>query len=200
MRPPARALRLAGSCCAIALSIVAASAQSAGACPIPDSWHAFSRWGDEADYVLMPGGSFEDGIGWPGSGTPQIVDADNPLEPDGPGTRALRLGSGDSVTSPSLCIDRHYPHLRFLLRGEDAGAKLKLTVLWEDANGRQKQAPLDDHDPKAYRSWGISSVVKLRKAVPRGEGTHDIRLRFRVEGKAGAWLIDDVYVDPYKRS
>ena len=200
MRLRVRELPQAVWCCAVAVTIAVVLAPPALACGVPDTSQPFSRWGDDADYVLMPGGSFEEAAGWSTIGSSLVVDADNPFEIGGQGARALRLDSGDSATSPSICIDRSYPHVRFVLRGQDATSKLKLSVLWTDARGRAMQEPLDDHDAKTYRAWGPSRTVRLKRALPRGEAIRDIRLRFWVEGKAGSWLIDDVYVDPYKRS
>jgi hypothetical protein len=200
MQVRVREPRRTGLCCAIALALAAVLAPSALACPRPDTTPAFSPWGDEADYFPMPGGQFEDGLVWTGSGSPEVVESDSPFELGRPGSHALRLRAGDAVVSPSICIDRSYRHIRFVLRGLDASSKLRLAVLWTDERGREMRTTLDDHDAKAYRAWGVSRIVRLRKAVPRGEAVHDIRLRFWVEGKRGTWLVDDVYVDPYKRS
>lgn len=168
-------------------------------CPEVGTTRAFGPWGDDADYAEMPGGSFEDGLTWTQTGSPELVAAGNPLEVNGVSSTAVLLRAADSITSPSICIDETYPTLRFVLRGMDPSSKLKLDVLWTGENGRPEQTRLDDHDAKQYGAWGLSRIVRLRDAVPRGEAVRDIRLRFSVKGATGAWLLDDVYIDPFRR-
>jgi len=195
--------RRAVSSGAIALSMASVFAPSAlaasPACPSVDTTQAFSRWGDHGQYTAVPGGSFDADTGWSASGTAAIVDADNPFGLAA-GAGALRLGAGASMTSPPICIDRSYPHLRFVLRASEARAKLTLTVLFADAKGKVIDAQLAAYDAKPYRAWNVSRIVKLGAAVPRAADVRDIRLRFSVGGRSGAWLVDDVYLDPYKRS
>jgi len=170
------------------------------ACPDVESSPAFARWGDTAEYVAVPGGAFENALTWPATGTPALVEEVNPFGVGGVSTTAVRLQRGDSITSPSMCITRHYPHLRFVLRSADPDSHLKMHVLWTDDQGKRKETHLEDFDKNKFRDWGLSRNVKLKSALPKGEAVRDIQLRFSVEDKPGSWLIDDVYIDPYRRN
>ncbi len=171
-----------------------------GACPNVPTSAVFEDWGDISAYVAVPGGAFEDALIWSLEGTPVLVEERHPFEIGDAGETAVKLQSGDAIVSPKICVDHNYPHLRFVTRAHEGDAKLKLDVLWTDANGTRKTTRLEDHDGNAYRAWGLSRMVSLDKLLPKGEDARDIRLRFVVEGKTGTWLIDDVYVDPFKRS
>jgi hypothetical protein len=194
-----------GCCTLLALILAAAPAATAqaseppAACPGVETFRPFSPWGDERDYAAIPGGSFDDDVAWSGSGTASVVAADNPFQLGSAGTRAALLNSGDSFTSPSICIDRSYPLLRFVARAVAGPARLGVAITWVDARGNARQTMLDGHDAKRYQSWGVSRAVRLRDALPRREEIRDVHVRFFVDGKAGAWLIDDVFIDPYKR-
>jgi hypothetical protein len=71
-------------------------------------------------------------------------------------------------------------------------------ALWTDDAGKAKQTDLGDDNDTAS-SWAPSRIIDFKDAVPRGDGARHVRLRFWVDGKSGAWLLDDVYVDPHKR-
>jgi hypothetical protein len=200
-------MRLGRSACPAlaAIALVAASAGNAHAaeCPSVETSQAFSRWGDGSEYALVPGGTFEEGMTWSASGPAQAVATDNPLDITGESTASALLETSASITSPSLCIDRSYPHLRFAARAPDGAAtqaRLTLAVAWTDAFGRVNRAYLGGYQAMWYGGWSVSDVVDLRRAVPLDERIRDIRLTFKVEAwRPGKWLIDDILIDPYKR-
>ena len=178
----------------------AAAYERGGECPSVTTFRPFSPWGDQREYVRIPGGSFDDDdFAWTGSGAARVVPADNPFQLGSRGIGSALLSSGDSLTSPAICIDRSYPHLRFVARALAGPAKLGLAVTWEDARGNEKETVLDAQDAKQYRGWGVSRMVRLRDALPRHEEIRDVHVRFFVDRKAGTWLVDDVFIDPYKR-
>jgi hypothetical protein len=170
------------------------------ACPVTPTAYAFAHWGDDDDYSQVPGGSFDGSLDWNTTGSPGLVADNNPYSVDDSATSAVRLQPGDSITSEMFCIDRYHPHLRFVRRLQQGSARLKLSVMWTDDNGNLVQTPLDNSDAKKTgTTWGVSRVVGFRDALPTTDGARHVQLRFSVDGKSGAWLLDDVFVDPMKR-
>lgn len=170
------------------------------ACDDVDSQLIFTSFDDPHYYSLVQGGSFEDSLSWSATGSPQLVDEGNPFDLGGTeSTRAARLQAGDSIVSPPLCVDRRYPHLRFVAKSIAADADLKIAALWTDDKGKQKESDLGNHKDE-HDGWHVSKHVKLKKVLPKEDEARDIRLRFTVKKGSGSWLVDDVYVDPYKRN
>ena len=50
-----------------------------------------------------------------------------------------------------------------------------------------------------YKSWQPSPAMPLANTLPLNGSTLNVRLAFDAEDTGGAWAIDDVYVDPYRR-
>ena len=169
---------------AATLAPAAQAYEKSDACPDVETFRPFSQWGDESDYVEIPGGSFDDETLWSASGTAGVVEADNPFQIGGTGTGAALLNGGDSITSPSICIDRRYPHLRFLARAAHGKAKLKTVVTWVDEKGNDKETLLDDHDSKQYAVMGCvaDGQAEERPAAPRGDPRRTRALLPRREG------------------
>ncbi len=165
-------------------------------CPDIKTRRVFGPWGDESDYVQLDGGSFEK-LTWSADGSPQIVEERNPFEVGG-GSRAVRLSAGDSITSPEMCIDRNYPHLRFVVRAVVPGSTLRVDVLWIGDDGKPYSVELDSEEGDSTQ-WKLSQLVRMTRALPSYEAVRAVRLRFSVEGKSAACLVDDVFVDPMKR-
>src|SRR5206468_10170855 len=143
--PPtfARRLRLAVPAVAIALAAIAPGTASAGPlvasasnCDTQTLSQAFLPWADVANYTLDPGGSFEPGTPkWSLSG----ADATAGNEPffvadDGDG-RSLTIASGESATSPVICVGLGHPDIRFFSKASTSFGQLNVEVLFEDAAG-----------------------------------------------------------------
>lgn len=164
----------------------------------------FLPWADPFTYFLAPDGSFAaGGAGWTLEGA-AIVAESAPQDVSGSGTQsALRLASGASATSPAMCVGILHPTARFFVRntGSVLGS-LRVEVLFEDAAGDQHALPVGlVTGLLAGRSWSptLPQVLgaNLLAALP-GERT-EIALRFTAVGPQSAWLVDDVYVDPYQK-
>lgn len=171
-------------------------------CTAPQFVNAFASLGDGRDYVLAPGGSFEDKSldGW------QVRKAQSdgegsPLEFSGDNERSLKVPPGGSATSPAMCVDLHYPTLRLMAQAKGGKGQLNVEVMYPDsdnpvfhpiasigANGKSWQA---SDDMPVYPERGGAAA-----------GMRRVALRFTtsaVDGDAGDWRIDDVYVDPLRR-
>jgi hypothetical protein len=169
-------------------------------CSSPQLVQAFSGFGDARDYVLAPGGSFE-GKGLDGWQVERAkVDADgSPLEVDRERNRhSLKVPAGGSATSPAMCVDLHYPTFRLMTRAAKEG-ELRVEVIYPDSE-----------DPVFHpvgtlavgRNGGWQASADMPVFPERGgaaPGMRRVALRFTsvaVNGDAGDWKIDDLYVDP----
>jgi hypothetical protein len=162
--------------------------------------HPFVRWADPAAYTLLPEGSFATGArSWRLSGA-TVVAENEPFRVRGDHRAAsLRVDAGGSATSPALCVGIGHPTLRFFARnaGLSTGT-LAVEALFEDELGDVQSLPIGQVG--GHSDWAPTlplPVVANLLAVLPDERT-PVAFRFR-SSSSGAWLIDDVYVDPYSK-
>jgi hypothetical protein len=173
------------------------NSQGAEKCPGQVFEQSFLQFGDKRHYTLVPNGNFEDGLnGWDVSGDVELIDLPNPFRPD-PGSTALVMKPGSSVTSAPICASRGYPVARAFQRklaNGKGGHSLKVEVLWppRERGGQRTAKP-------AGRLSGSATYAPTRKfAIGQGRarrGTANIRFRFTVIGDA-TYLLDDLLLDP----
>jgi hypothetical protein len=175
----------------IAAFAAAPAAASAEDCEYGPTSQAFAPFGDRADYYLAPGGDFES-LTWSSWGRPSLVFEANPYSLAG-GVRSLRLDDGEGVRSPLLCVSRDTPHLRFLAKGDDGQLDVEVRVY---RNGRVKDSSSGSVSPSRHRWWAPSRNIDLKAESLRSGEVGEVTVSFRSQGD---WLIDDVYVDPYRR-
>jgi hypothetical protein len=173
-------------------AVAAAPATAAAAdCEYGATSPVFAQFGDSADYYLAPGGDFES-LSWSSWGGPQVVASDNPFALAG-GSRSLRLDKGDMVRSPLMCVSPDTPHLRFVAKGREGQLEVEVRVY---RDGRVTDSSGGGVSSSAHRVWAPSRNVDLKvDSLAAGE-TGAVTVSFRSQGD---WLIDDVFVDPYKR-
>jgi hypothetical protein len=168
------------------------SAAAATCPPPPDAVKPFTPWGDDNQYVLTTGGSFEPGSpAWTLTGGAAVVSGDsapNFLDPSAH-TRALSLPAGSSATS--ACVTA--PHIAGLVRffARNAGtssATLKVEIL---VKGKVFQAG----SVSAGSPWTPTPILASDAPYYKGAVTYQIRLT--AVGAGGAFTVDDVYFDPY---
>jgi len=203
LRTPHSLRSLAAALVATSALLVAAASARADApgspgCPTPTFEQPFPN--DPAQYVLVPGGSFEDGPAdpsqWTGGGT--VVTDDNARE--GHGTNALSIPAGSSATSPPMCVGLNYPTLRFYARSADASKPGRVTVhvLFRTPDGVSRQLKIADL-PAGGVVWQptrpVYILANLLALFPNWDG----QVSFRITASGGAVKVDDVYVDPYER-
>jgi hypothetical protein len=178
------------------------TSESRATCAAPLIEQPFLSFKDERDYVLAPGGSFEDSSldGWSLEGGAGVAAGNEPFNLRGlSDSNSLVLSAGASATSPTMCVDLNWPTLRFVARqtGEKA-AELKVEVLYPEAE--EKHATW--HAAKKFKAkhkdgWRPTDDVKL--SPNRGgkfAGGRPVALRFTNNSDQGSWQIDNVYVDP----
>jgi hypothetical protein len=175
----------------LVIAALAAAPAAAHACEYGPTSQVFSQFGDSADYYLAPGGDFET-LSWTSWGGPSLVSGVNPYALAG-GTRSLELEEGESVRSPMLCVSRDTPHLRFMAKGREGQLDVEVRTY---RYGRVVDSASGGVSTSAHRVWAPSAKIDL-KVDSYGPGeTGWVTVSFRSQGD---WLIDDVFIDPYRR-
>lgn len=191
-------LRYAVGCAAVLAAAVAAfgsgplrSAAAATCPPPPTGVKPFTPWNDSNDYVLTTGGSFEAGApAWLLSGGASIV-ADNAPNKFDPATdhAALSLPAGSSATSACVTAPQIVGIVRFFAKNMGvSGGELKVEVL---VKGGVYQAGTIT----ANGSWSPSPM--LHSNAPNYKGAVTYQVRLTPVGPGSAFVVDDVYFDPY---
>jgi hypothetical protein len=162
----------------------------------PGAKQVFAPWGDANFYSLLPNGGFESGkIFWTLTGGAAVVAGSEPFALSGKGASSLSLPLGASATSPVFCIQSNTPLMRFVSRlATGASGTLRL-----DAVVAGVPMSLGSISGSST-TWAPSPQVKLWLTnfmwlAPSGS----INIQFRATATAGAWMLDDVYLDPLKR-
>lgn len=195
------------ACSSLAIGAAAAPAAQAsvlsllpGSCGSEVYKQPFSQWGDNANYTLVPGGSFETGApAWAKSGGATVASGNESYyvtaASDG---RSLSLPGGSSATSLASCTSIYHPTARLFVKNSGStGSRLKVEALYPGLLGGVQVAKLADLS--ATSSW--SPTPKLQLTVTNLLATLSlnrtaIAFRFTPEDLGGKWSIDDVYLDP----
>jgi hypothetical protein len=195
-----------------AMSILASTAMAApaadasllsllpGSCGSQSYTQPFAPWGDGANYVATPGGSFEPGsIWWPSSGGAAPARGNESFYVRGStDAYSLALPSGSSATSPPACTSIYHPTMRFFLRNTgSASSQLKVEALYPGLLGGVQAARLGVLQGTA--AWKPSPVMQLLVSnllSTLSLSRTTIAFRFTPLDRTGAWSIDDVYLDP----
>jgi hypothetical protein len=192
---------------AVALAAPAGAAATDGAvgsCPSTTYEQPFAPWLDFADYVLAPDGGLESGAaGWSLAGGATVArENENFYVRAARDSRSLSLPSGASATTSSMCVDATSPDLRFFVRRTSGSllSMLKVEVLYTDVLGQPRA--LTVAALPAGPSWQptppVAFLANLTLLPLVTNGTTDVAFRFTPLGSSSEWMIDDVYVDPFK--
>jgi hypothetical protein len=109
--------------------------------------------------------------------------------------RSLRLGAGGSVTTPKLCVSPELPHLRFVAKASGSG-QLDVEVRVYGSNGKVVDSSSGSISPSKHVVWAPSRMVDLKSDNFAAGETGQVTVTFKSQGD---WLVDDVFVDPYRR-
>ena len=205
-RGTALLLTLAGALCALALAAPASHAgvlvASAPSCAESDSSQVFLPWLDIANYTKAPDGGFEAGAKrWSLNGAAPVA-GNEPYKVGGSADdTALRVPYGGSATSPAFCVGLEHPTARFFAKrvGGSLLSTLRVDVEFEDALGKTHFLPIGLVGLNGGSWQPTLPMLMVANLLPLLPGDHTpVALRFVPQG-GGAWLVDDVYVDPFKR-
>ena len=190
---PLRLVEVLAAVLGFAALVFAAPAMAAPSCPKSSTSHPFAKFGDNAAYTLLAGGSFESGTpGW--SLSHAAVASGNESDNIVSGSHSLAIQPNGEAVSPAFCVNSEYPDFRFFARQTSGSwAVLNVIVRWTDSSGTHETT---SGSLQSGTSWALSPVMKLGNMMP---GQVTARLVFKPEPYGGAWAIDDVFVDPYSR-
>lgn len=164
----------------------------------------FSRWGDDALYKLAPGGDAEGSLaGWTLSGGARKVAGSEPYAATGTlGSSSLSLPAGASVTTAATCVNAAYPSFRFFAKSSGGllGVlpAMKVDLVYRDGLLGIVSVPIGTVLPTS--SWRPSPVMLTGAALGAALAGGEAPLALRFTSVAGTWQIDDVFVDPFRRS
>jgi hypothetical protein len=189
----------AGLFSAVLLIVAVPAAADAAACPSSPTSQVFKQFSDNAEYSLVQGGSFESGApGW--SLTKSAVASGNESYNVAGGSHSLAIQPTGEAVSPAFCVSIANPTFRFFARQTSGSwAVLNTIVRWTDASGTSHDTTVAAL--QTGTSWTASPVMKLASTLPlwQAGSTLSVKLVFKPEQYGGAWAIDDVYIDPYRR-
>jgi len=188
---------------AVAAALTSSTVSAApNKCSYPTLTTPFAPWSDTASYTLVTGGSFEQtgNAAWSLAGA-KIVPGNESFNVHATGDkRSLSLPDLSTATTPTQCVSAATPSIRFFATNDgdlaspltvDLGVVTKTTT-WSRLT--TLVAPT--------KGWAASEVILLN--LPDSAfagGTAKVVFRFTAQGggTGGAWRIDDVYLDPFKR-
>jgi hypothetical protein len=160
----------------------------------PNSSMVFLPWGDRSNYMLTPGGSFEESTTlWKLNGGAKVVSGNEPYFIHAKNDRkSLYMPSGSSVSTPTMCFAAGDWHLRFVSTGSGS---LRVTVTVNSLLGLV--SILDGGTVSNNGTWKPSPQVSLLLTNVGGLLTTKA-ISIRITASSGASQIDDVYLDPWK--
>jgi hypothetical protein len=176
---------------------------------------AFLPWGDTAEYVLVPGGDMEQLSGWEVDKGVSVLGAG--------GDSVLHIPEGSEVVTAPMCISVNHPTLRFF--AENPGGpqlRLEVYVLYEDLQGKIKKLKIGKL--RGTEVWQPTKALLLhvnRLAEASETGLTVVAFKFKTKKVGGkdaeagdegyfaprqvlasadepGWLLDDLYVDPFR--
>jgi hypothetical protein len=157
----------------------------------------FVAWDDTADYFLAPDGDFTEGaLRWERAGAEVVAENEPWYVHGGETPAAVRLESGASATSPTICVAEGDPTMRFFARSVgDAAGTLDVEVLYTDAEGTPQALTIGTVTADSAAEWTPVSPLPITANVYE----MTVSFRFTAQGTDSTWLVDDVYVDPYRK-
>jgi hypothetical protein len=164
----------------------------------------FARWGDNAQYTPVDGGSFESGTpAWTLTGGSSVVSGNEPFYVrSSSDSKSLRIPQGGTATSRSICVGIHEPTMRFFAK-QNGGLLGSLTsvmtveVLFETSLGVVLSAPVNVGALNSAWAPSLTGVVVANLLPLMPNDTTAVAFRFRAV--TGSWNVDDLYVDPIFR-
>jgi hypothetical protein len=159
----------------------------------------FARFGDTAQYKIVPGGSFEGALPeWTLGGGAKVVAGNEPWKVGGSKhSKSLVLPAGSTVVTAPTCVGIQEPTLRFFAK-KNRGllSTLAVSVYVKTSLGLVVPVPvgvvLGDGTWKPTSKMLI--VANLLPLLPNDRTP----VAFQFTPLLGDWQIDDVYVDPMR--
>jgi hypothetical protein len=160
--------------------------KSAPSCAPQPLVQPFASLGDNSYYTKLPGGDFNNGApGWSLSKAAVV-------------SKALQISPGGVATSPTICAGLDHPTMRFFSKSSGLLPVGSVSVLAETSLGLVVEVPLGLMSPGSslHATPKYLVIANLLPLLPNDYTP----LAFRFRAVTGTWTIDDVYVDPMRRS
>ncbi len=162
----------------------------------------FSRWGDTASYFRISNGGFESGAyDWSLSGGATVVYGNEPWKvAASTDAYSLKIPATGYAESRTICVTRGEDKIRlFAYNPKVSGAILHIeTWVQNPDTGQQASYAFDVNADASPAGWAPTMVLPLPNLLG-GTGTQYLTFKVTTRGTAATWLIDDVYVDPFKQ-
>jgi hypothetical protein len=159
----------------------------------------FARFGDQAEYKLVPGGSLEGALtDWTLKGGAKVVSGNEPWKVGGSGhSKSLVLPAGSTAITAPTCVGIHEPTMRFFAK-KNRGllSTLAVSVYVKTSLGLVVPVPVGvvGGDGSWHPSSPMLIVANLLPLLPNDRTP----VAFQFTPLLGDWQIDDVYVDPFR--
>ena len=204
IRPLLRKGRLGVAITAALLALIAIPAAASAACPTTPTSNAFSRFGDTASYSLVPNAGFESGTsGWSLTKSAVATGNESYKVRSSTDSKSLAIQPTGIAVSPTVCVGVEHPTFRFFARQTSGSwATMVVKLRWTGSDGKTNETVVGSlNGSSGYTSWKPSPALALGTTLPLWQSGQslNVRLVFDPEDYGGAWTIDDVYVDPYRR-
>jgi hypothetical protein len=164
----------------------------------------FKRWLDPLNYTLVPNGGLEAGTqDWTLSKASVVSGNETYYVHAARDSKSLYLPEGSSARTRAMCVGVGHLVARFFVKSKGTSllslSRLQVEVLFEDAGGNVRSLVVGAATPGS--SWAPTlPMLVVANLLPLLPGDHTpVAFRFTPKGK-GSWWIDDVYVDPHRRS
>ncbi|MEO9176475.1 MAG: hypothetical protein ABI317_13255 [Gaiellales bacterium] len=151
----------------------------------------FAAWGDRASYFPVDGGNFETGAaGWTLTGGAKLVSGGDPFVAGSAGV-SLDLPAGSTATAPATCVDLSAPTLRAFAGGSGSVAVSAVVG----------GTPFPLGTISSTGKWApTAAFINLSSLLSILSTTGTVTTVFRFSSTSGDVHVDDVYVDPYRRT
>jgi hypothetical protein len=170
----------------------------------------FIRWGDDANYFLVPNGDFANGsTDWGLSGGASVVSGGEPYGVVPGDSHSLMLPAGSQAVSETMCVTVGEEDIRMFV--DNPGVKGSILHVEAFVNnpltGLTLEAASNVNSDTLPTGWGptpvelipnLLSSIDLLPSLLGGILTQNLTLVITTQGTPATWNIDDVFVDPFK--
>jgi hypothetical protein len=152
----------------------------------------FAPWSDQASYFPVDGGSFQTGAaGWTLTGGAKVVSGGDPYVA-GSASASLDLPAGSTATAPTTCVDLSAPTLRAFAAGSGSVAVSAVVG--------GTPFPMGTISSNGTKWAPTAAFINLSYLLSILSTTGTVTTVFRFTATSGDVHVDDVYVDPYRRT
>ncbi|MDQ8046582.1 MAG: hypothetical protein AAGC46_15300 [Solirubrobacteraceae bacterium] len=185
-----------------AVATLAGASTAQAACATTPVATVFASLGDLANYTLAPNGGFESGTtGWTLTGASVVAGNESTAIAAKADTKSLSISPTGVAVSPPFCVGIEHPSFRFVAKqASGTWATMLVAVRWKDSTGKVNTTTVGSVN--GTKTWTVTASQMLATALPLWQAGQSVsaQLVFDPIDSGGGFQIDDVYVDPYRRS